>query len=64
VRVRRNGNYSTTHIYRYLLMLKIVQTEDLGRGLFAVICLCCLVVVDSDVGVHFHVVTRPPVSRG
>ena len=42
VRVRWNDNYSTTHIYiyiyRYLLMSNIVQSEELGRGLFAVFC--------------------------
>jgi len=38
VRLRWNDNYSTTHIYRYLLMSEFVQSEELGRGLFTVIC--------------------------
>ena len=38
VRLRWNDNYSTTHIYRYLLMSKVVQSEELGHGLFAIIC--------------------------
>ena len=45
-------------------MSKVVQSEEWGRSLFAVICRLLLSGVDRDVGLRCHVVTRPPVSRG
>ena len=45
-------------------MSKVVQSEEWGRGLFAVYCCLLLSGDDCDVGLRCHVVTRPPVSRG
>jgi len=55
-----NDNYSTTHIYKYLLMSKLHSEVAAPCRYFYRLLLSG---VDCGVELRCHVVTRPPVGR-
>jgi len=58
-----NDNYSTTHIYKYLLMSKLYSLTSEVAAYLPLFYRLLLSDVDCGVELHCHVVTRPLVGR-